>query len=105
MLTKKQAKEESILLWTYIRDHPDEIRREDDKFIAAENTGLDHVKEYICVCPLCELFWKGNRHDGCPLNSENHNCMGDGEPYGDWVDYSSSENAERVLNKIKDWEV
>ena len=102
-MTKIEAKEISLEMWRYLRDHPEcENKTQVPKGI------LDKLHDAY-QCALCEVFPKCEVHyyledneTNCPL----YNCL-DG-PYLEWVTCHSPEKrkiyAGEVVKIIEAWE-
>jgi len=106
-LTKKKAKKLSILKW---ESHV--IAGGEDDYFIEENPEFELFEN---ECPFCELFIHESDKKtglqtcyGCPLKPilENYNfdlcgCLQNGHPYAKWDDERTEENAQGVLNLIK----
>ena len=102
-MTPQEAKEVTLEVWGYLKEHP-EIRRKRDL--------PDELWEKIYYikqrCPLCELYWQnGAVCPRCPLK----NCA-EGSPFMDWLHaYCSDESfdirrdaATKIVETLKAWE-
>jgi len=98
-MTGKQAKELSLEVWTYLRDHP-EIERK----AQLPSELYDKISRLTGRCPLCEIF--GTACSQCPLE-----CCGTGSDFDDWCTSECDDEALRqkaaanIVKKIEDWEV
>lgn len=96
-LTKKLAKQISIEVWEYLRDHPCLT----DKFQLPDNIykKIVHMK---CECPLCELFDMSCHK--CPLN-----CLDVKSWYNKWsfatTNRQRKKYASMIVDQIKSWQV
>ncbi len=98
-MTAKQAKDLSLEVWRYLRDHP-EIQRKrylPDKIYS--KIGL-----MICECPLCEYYCQVSCSH-CILDSE---CSSDGS-YEKWLKAKTKKTrakyADKFVKKIESWEI
>ena len=98
MITPKEAKELTLEVWRYLRDHH-EIRKKKDlpKSIFCKISLLQ------CECPLCAMFI--DDCDKCPLAY----CMLKNQVYYNWVNASNNEErqqaATRIVELVEAWEV
>ena len=91
-LTKKDAYELTIKLWTYLQEHP-EIQ---SKSRVVEKV-FPELSNMICYCPLCELFSNSVKScSKCPLNY----CLSG--PYGSWCMSSNNEERQIAAGQIVD---
>jgi hypothetical protein len=94
-VTKEYAKELSLEVWEYLRDHP----KIDDKTDLPDEI-FKKVADMDCHCPLCKYF--NNICKDCILESC-HN----GSDYNGW--YSANDEkiralyAAKIVEKIKLW--
>lgn len=103
-LTKKQVKEETLLVWRYLRDHP-EI---DDKANLPSEI-FCKVMSYDHFCPLCEkyrtpyIFGESQVCSAeCPLNPYNFTCgCSTGSPYVRWCGHLSLYCGNKELSAIE----
>jgi hypothetical protein len=102
-LTKKEAKELSLEVWRYLRDHP-AISSKVHLPPAIRNKIID----FPYACPLCELFLERTKDvcPGCPLDIEN--CRGEESFYNQWY-YAIEieerrEAASKIASIIEAWE-
>lgn len=95
------AKEVSIEIWTYLRDHPDIVtKRELPRSLWLK------IEPMMNNCPLCEVFAKpkGQKacEDGCPMKS----CM-EGSAFDIWKwsteDYQRKRGVEMILKALEEW--
>jgi hypothetical protein len=79
-MTKQEAKELTIEVWTYLAERP-------------ELTVKDRLPDYLwdkisgckADCPLCEIFCIGRYVcPGCPLDTAKTNCFLYESPYREW---------------------
>jgi hypothetical protein len=103
-MTKKEAKELSLEVWQYLRDHP-EISSEFRLPFAIR----DKVVDFLYLCPLCALFlgnWPEEGCPGCPLDIKN--CRNRESPYCKWSlttkRGSRREAAAEIVSIIEAWE-
>lgn len=104
MITKKEkqiAKKKSLLVWDYLRKHP-EIRSKSELPINL----LKLLENEIVYCPLCTLFISLRTNcPNCPLI----NCSKNSSPYIKWKiatdDFSTKKAATTIYNKIKNWRI
>jgi hypothetical protein len=106
-MTKKEAKELTIEIWTYLAIHSRISRKYELPKIL-----YDKIK-YLCnECPLCVLFLKG--HEGkkceyCPLNLSGHKCYRIGSYFYYWCNAKTPEErsaaAWGIVNIVKEWEI
>jgi hypothetical protein len=102
-LTKKEAKELSLEVWRYLREHP-EIS---SKF-KLPRAILDKVVGFPFLCPLCALFSEffSEFCPGCPLDIKN--CHIDDSPYDRWSLTTKRgprrEAAAEIVSVIEAWE-
>jgi len=104
-MDKKEAKELTLEVWRYLRDHPEITYKCDlpvDLFYK--------IKDMKYRCPLCELFSNGHGHLclNCPLKT----CMDhSGSPYDLWNSTKRSEKqirqqaAAEIVKLVEAWEV
>ena len=98
-MTGKQAKELSLEVWTYLRDHPE-----------IENKGqlpselYDKIEPLRSRCPLCDCL------EQCCYNCPLEYCD-TGSDFDDWCTSEVDDKALRqkaaanIVKKIEDWEV
>ena len=105
-MTEKQAKEESLLVWRYLRDHPGIY----DKSLLPEKI-YSVIRKYWCTCPLCQLYTeeRGGDCEECPLKKAGEGCGSIDSAYFKWGDCGIEEDRERHASRIVDiiesWEV
>lgn len=98
-MTGKQAKELSLEVWTYLRDHP-EIERK--RWLPSEL--YDKIEHLTCRCPLCDYLEHACYN--CPLE-----YCGPGSDFYDWHTAEVNDKtlrqkaAANIVKKIEDWEV
>lgn len=94
-MTKQKAKEITLEIWTYLRDHP-EIKRKID--LPADLYEL--VRHTLYACALCKVFrkeeWDTYTCFGCPLIS----CDEDDSPYIIWLDARTRGERSAAAGKI-----
>jgi len=95
MITPKEAKELTLEIWRYLRDHPEITCKSylPDKL----RSKIQYLKH---TCPLCELFRGKNEHPDCslcPLKSCHYGSM-----YNDWTwaPYKVLECRQKAAAKI-----
>ena len=95
-LNKKIAKEISIIIWSYLCDHP-EIGNKTalPKHLYAK---IEHMAN---KCPLCELYIEGGCF-GCPLDNVN-GCKSYLEWERSFDPLSRKEYASAILSAIIEW--
>ena len=101
-MTPKQAKKLSLLVWRYLRDHPDEYKSELPEPMKKK---IRHLKN---ACPLCELFLKKGANfpdcEKCPLG----NCADDDSNFDIWcmseIEEYRQEAADRIVKLVEAWE-
>jgi len=111
-MTEKLAKKLSIIMWTFLAEHPDSAKEDHPQYRMFNGM---HAR-----CPLCSyqiqqqtpqqrksrvLFCRG-----CPLDERPGGCAGDA--YGKWREaqrlidtYKAQEAAEDILDQIVSWEI
>jgi hypothetical protein len=102
-MTKKEAKELSLEVWRYLRDHP-----EIDTKSGLPSAILDKVSVFPFLCPLCALFsgFFSESCPGCPLDIKN--CCIDDSPYDRWDSKRKRKDrqdaAAEIASIIEAWE-
>lgn len=105
-MTEKQAKEESLLVWRYLRDHPEIY----DKSLLPEKI-YSVIRGYWNTCPLCQLYVEelGTGCEECPLYKAGEDCYSALSAFYKWWDNGTKEdrehNASRIVDIIEAWEV
>ena len=89
MITTQEAKELTLEVWRYLRDHPEIGRKKD-----LPEEIYDKIKYFSNACPLCRLFFKKDCY-GCPLRS----CDYWISAYGRWC-HGNSETRKQAAAKI-----
>jgi hypothetical protein len=103
-LTRRQAKELSIKKWEWIVS-------EGGNVMPYQAAGAIPELEYLDnYCGFCELYFKDRSCKGCPLNLKNKvyseedncgcGCHEKNHPYDNWMNNSTVENAQVVLDLI-----
>lgn len=98
-MTRKQAKEITLEVWEYSRDHPE---------IECKSDLPDEIRDKIyflrCECPLCELYYNKN----CPLyvkGTKPRHC----NLYSQWiVSFTNRDrriSASVIVELVKKWRV
>ena len=105
MLTPKEAKELTLEVWRYLRDHPEigaKYNLPRDLYIK-----VNSMKER---CPLCEYFDEINGHNRCGLCPLKR--CDEGSSYSKWNRASGKFamvtryiNAAKIVKRVKAWEV
>lgn len=96
MLDGITAKNISLEVWSYFRDHPEVMEKSDLPPVI-----LDKIKDMRSRCPLCDYF----KDDCflCPLD----NCYTSGSLFGQWTRTSELETrskiASMIYQKIEEW--
>ncbi len=103
----QQAKEEALLVWKYLAEHPEITRKidlPDDLYII--------ITDYCGECPLCEYFKIRDSESTCerpdcskcPLKS----CDEEYSAYYVWLSAKDTEKrkqaAEAIVKAIEEWE-
>ena len=100
-LTRKQAIELSIEVWTYLRGHQ-------EIYLKANLPGylLNKIKGLDCQCPLCELYYDTPIPcKGCPLDPRVSDmryipyCSRNDSPYSKWSNAAWNTMRGRVARK------
>jgi rubredoxin len=99
-MTKREAKELSLLVWEYLAAHPDQRKENLPKKI------FNKVKEFAHYCPLCEYM---NQEKLDCANCALGNCDIAESAFHKWT-FAASEldrqaAAQEIVDKIKAWEV
>jgi hypothetical protein len=102
-MTKLEAVVLSIKFWTEMRDKGYLYKSQVDK------PELSRILEMQCSCPLCEYAKDNELHlagrDFCEKQCPLSLCARDGQPYKDWSDSTTPEeashNADRVVKQLK----
>jgi hypothetical protein len=101
-MTAKQAKEETLLVWRYLAEHP-EIRHKTD----LPKEIWNKIEGYENYCPLCEYTEVDG--DGECSDCVLYCCAVDGSSYDRWcyADYEEQriEAAREIVEKVEKWEV
>lgn len=97
-LTKKKAKELSILKWEYIVSN----KRSDEGLIDK----CPELKELKAHCGYCAKYSNGNCKN-CPINLGLNDgygsaCMKERHPYNKWWEMNTKANAQKVLDLIRE---
>ena len=98
MITTKEAKELTLEVWRYLREHPEIFNK-----AALPLYILVKVDLFKHRCPLCEIYMS-NDCVGCPLGS----CI---KPsiYSAWIAAGSTEQrqqaAAKIVELVEAWEV
>ena len=105
-MTKQEAKDLTIEVWTYLRDNP-----EIDRKINLPIELILKIKDLEGRCPLCEVF---KQDDGfpccskCPLR-EPEICTVKGSFYYAWSTCSGYNGRQKyaglIVDAVKAWEV
>jgi hypothetical protein len=94
-MTQKEAKDLSLEVWRYLRDHP-EIPTKSD----LPDYLLEQIDGLVRACPLCEIF---TSCEPCPLTE----CGNDSSTYGLWLgadtDMERQEAAAEIVRRIEAW--
>jgi hypothetical protein len=109
-LTPKEAKELSLEVWRYLRDHPEITNK-----VSLPPAIRDKVIGFLFLCPLCPLFLDLKRSPeevcsescpGCPLDIKN--CRNRESPYSKWSRTmkrgTRREAAAEIVSIIEAWE-
>jgi hypothetical protein len=109
-LTLEEAKALSIKKWEFIVDHNGD---EDEDLMFKDFPELQNLKN---DCALCELFYDTKDVGlyccaGCPIrpniddydDTQNTGCYQKIHPYYIWSSISTQENAQKVLDLIKNF--
>jgi len=109
-MTDKEAKELTLEMWRYLRDHP-KIKSKKD----LPTELWEKVRDLSFFCPLCELYNKECdytvRCSGCPLDYVWNNCNQRGSAYEAWIcaefneDSRRHEAAREIVNIVRKWKV
>ncbi len=108
-MTAQQAKEESLLVWRYLAEHPDITHK-----IELSNKIWRIISCYTNKCPLCEyyveIFYSRFHNSFCKCNMcPLKNCSDDGALYHKWqhseTDKERKLAAEAIVKAIEEWEV
>ncbi len=84
-LTRKEALELTIVLWTWLAENPECEKDEYPDF--------DEFAKLEGECALCEKYWKAGEDtldgaiscEGCPLDeADNNNCYNNGSDFDLW---------------------
>jgi hypothetical protein len=96
-MTQKKAKELSLEVWRYLRDHP-EICLKD----GLPKDLWEDIFHLVNACPLCQFF-RGCSSD-CPLGG----CVARDTPYMKWgwskTNKERQEAAAEIVRRIEAWE-
>ena len=103
MKTKKWAKELSLEVWVYLRDHSGLRSKSDLPF-------YEKIINITNECPLCHIFWRYGGCKGCPLE-----CLNDDEKlsssslYYQWHNAHIGEDRAKyaglIYDKIAAWDI
>lgn len=105
MKTKKRAKELSLEVWDYLRDHPEIDKKEDLPLDL-----YDNVIHLFHACPLCEYYYYKTISliimcKECPLC----NCYDGDSIFQLWHAAESSEDRAKyaglIYDKIAAWDI
>jgi hypothetical protein len=105
MMTKKKAKELTILMWTYLAEHPKITEKNE-----LPEELYRKIKHLCNECPLCELFLKkGDSCDNCPLRAAGNFCSSGNSFYYLWRHAGNpklrSAAAWGIVNIVKEWKI
>jgi hypothetical protein len=100
MITAKQAKKETLIMWRYLAEHPCITDKEDllDSF--------DWLKNYRNMCPLCEYrACYGRTCKACVL----YTCSDSDGCYCRWLFARTNEKRQQaalaIVERVEEWEV
>ena len=104
-LTRKKAKELSILKWQWFYDHPTK-----KNFFVLPGDLQDKLKGLNSNCPLCEMYFDHFSNDcfiKCPFMKANQECGTLGSYYLMWIKAKTAKTRKKyagfILQIIKDW--
>lgn len=107
--TEKEAKKLSIKVWRWLYNNPDKSKWDLPIKIKTELSVFCEIKIYYVAdgtCPLCDLFFNVKGCSGCPLRIDGENCFDEGSLFKNWlVGIDCKENAKKILERIKEWEI
>jgi len=106
MLTPKEAKELTLEVWRYLRDHPEIKKKSEMPYEIYKK-----VEDCQDTCPLCEYFtqeYEGEECKHCPIgvqDGNDFNC----KYYNKWSYFASNTNkrqqAAKIVELVEAWEV
>jgi len=101
MITKKEAKELTLEVWRYLRDHPDADKSDLPQELYSK------IAKFINRCPLCEIFYE--LLIGCDKKCPLFCCYRNGEVYDRWsseIDEDERQQAAaEIVERVEAWEV
>jgi len=102
-MTKKESKELTIEVWTYIAEHPEITKKSE-----LPEELYSKIKDLFGHCPLCELFLEPGC-TGCPLGAAGHCCASHDSYYDRWAwaktKKKRSAAAWGIVNITKEWKI
>jgi hypothetical protein len=97
VLTPEKMKELSIEKWEFLVKNPDKFR--------SVTSVIPELEEFTGDCPYCEMYYGFFACKGCPVQIDEQNCLCDNHPFSQYIYKPTSENAQKVLDIIKNIKV
>lgn len=104
-MTEKEMKKWAIEKWEWIVNNWDYSKDFGYNMLNLEND-IPELEEFTAHCSYCEKYFynnAGGECHGCPLDEDN--CFVCCDEFEEWDNEPIKENAEKMLNKIKNIEV
>jgi hypothetical protein len=106
---KFRAKYISILIWDWLIRHP---RRHNKLGLFGLEYYKDLIKNEYAGCALCTLYRcdDNNCCPGCPLDTDNMNCLAGLSEYHIWYDPKTvlprrAQAAQNIFESILNWDI
>lgn len=98
-LTQKKAKEITLEVWRYLRDHPETMQKND----LPEKLYIKII-DMRSHCPLCEFL--KIKCSNCPLWANGIDCYTDGSLFELWLNGEKAERkkaASQIVELVEKW--
>lgn len=95
--TPKEMKELSIKKWEFLVENP-------GRFMSI-TSAIPELEEFTGDCPYCDMYFSYFACEECPVKVDKLNCLDDNHPFSQYIYNPTSENAQKVLDIIKNIKV